>query len=393
MRISTEERVISELPGRKGQIQTGDGITLHYLEAGSGQPLLIIPGWSQTAKQFKHQITGLSDRYRVIALDMRGHGQSEKPEYGYRISRLAKDVHEVIEAMDLKEVAILGHSMGYSVIWYYWDLFGSEHLSKILLIDQMPVVTQNPAWSEAEAKDYGTPFTTESLYETVNVLAGPRGVETTQGFIGNMVTAAMSQEVRDWVIACNLQFPRRHAASLLLDHASIDWRDTIPRIRLPTLIVGGRASLIPWTACAWMQAQIPGSRLEIFEEEEGGQHFMLIENPSKFNAIVADFLDNLSHALARLDGFRAALGNQDRRHLGVAGGHVRKHRSIGHTHALEPARTQFRIDHTHVISAHAAGSAEMVESRAVAANEIADLFVALGFGRGRDLLVEYLCQE
>lgn len=275
---------------KTGEVQTSDGVTLRYLEAGSGAPLLMIPGWSQTAEQFKHQIAGLSDRYRVIALDMRGHGQSDKPDHGYRISRLAKDVHDVILALDLRDVAILGHSMGCSVIWCYWDLYGAEHLSKILLIDQMPMATRNPDWSDEEAKTYGAIFTAESLYQTINALAGPEGVETTKGFIGNMVTEAMTAETRDWMIACNLKLPRAHAATLLFHHATQDWRDTIPRLRLPTLVVGGRSSLIPWVACQWIHEQIPGSRLEIFEEAEGGQHFMFVENPEKFNATVAGFL-------------------------------------------------------------------------------------------------------
>ena len=54
-----------------GSVTTNDGITLRYEEAGSGKPLVCIPGWSQTAAQFKYQLSGLSDRYRVIAVDMR----------------------------------------------------------------------------------------------------------------------------------------------------------------------------------------------------------------------------------------------------------------------------------------------------------------------------------
>lgn len=275
---------------KRREVKTSDGVTLRYLEAGSGPTLLMIPGWSQTAEQFKHQISGLSDGYRVIALDMRGHGKSDEPDHGYRISRLAKDVHDVIVALGLKDVAILGHSMGCSVIWCYWDLYGGEHLSRILLIDQMPMATRNPDWSDEEAQTYGAIFTPEALYQTINALAGPDGVEATKGIIGGMVTDAMTTEVRDWMIACNLQLPRAHAATLLFHHATQDWRDTIPRLALPTLVVGGRSSLIPWVACQWIHEQIPGSRLEIFEESEGGQHFMFIENPDKFNAIVADFL-------------------------------------------------------------------------------------------------------
>jgi non-heme chloroperoxidase len=280
----------AQVPGDVGHVTTSDGVSLYYLEAGSGKPILMIPGWSQTAEQFKHQITGLSDRYRVIAVDMRGHGESEKPEFGYKISRLAKDVHDMIEALDLDEVNILGHSMGSSVIWNYYDLFGPERLSKLLLIDQMPMITSNPAWPEEERIASGAIFNPQSLYETINALAGPDGVETTRGFIGNMVTKAIPEEDKTWIIERNLRMPRQHAATLLYNHSTQDWRDLIPRIELPTLVVGGRVSVVPWQSQAWIAEQVPGARLEIFEEEEGGNHFMFIEGHEKFNDIVADFV-------------------------------------------------------------------------------------------------------
>jgi non-heme chloroperoxidase len=280
----------ADVPGEAGEVTTSDGVKLHYLEAGSGKPILMIPGWSQTAEQFKHQLTGLSDRYRVIAIDLRGHGESEKPEFGYKISRPAKDVHDVIHALDLNEVNILGHSMGSSVIWNYYDLFGPERLSKLLLIDQMPMITSNPAWSEEERINSGAIFTPQSLYETINALAGPDGVETTRGFIGAMVTKAIPEQDKAWIIERNLTMPREHAATLLYNHSTQDWRDLIPRIELPALVVGGRVSVVPWRSQTWIAEQIPGARLEIFEEEDGGNHFMFIEGHEKFNAIVADFV-------------------------------------------------------------------------------------------------------
>jgi pimeloyl-ACP methyl ester carboxylesterase len=280
----------AQAPGEVGHVTTSDGVSLYYLEAGSGKPLLMIPGWSQTAEQFKHQLTGLSDRYRVIAVDMRGHGESDKPDFGYKISRLAKDTHDLIHALDIDEVNILGHSMGSSVIWNYYDMYGPERLSKLLLIDQMPMITSNPAWSEEERISSGAIFNPQSLYETINALAGPDGVETTRGFIGNMVTKAIPEEDKAWIIERNLRMPREHAATLLYNHSTQDWRDLIPRITLPSLVVGGRVSVVPWQSQAWVAEQIPGARLEIFEEEDGGNHFMFIEGHEKFNAIVADFV-------------------------------------------------------------------------------------------------------
>ena len=65
---------------RQGSFATSDGAKLNYLESGRGRPIVMIPGWSQTAEMFSDQISAFSANYRVIALDMRGHGDSSKPE-------------------------------------------------------------------------------------------------------------------------------------------------------------------------------------------------------------------------------------------------------------------------------------------------------------------------
>ena len=131
-------------------ITTNDGVRLALTEAGSGRPLVLVPGWSQTARQFAAQIDGLSDRYRVIAVDMRGHGQSAKPAHGYKIQRLARDLHDVLVALDLEDAAVAGHSMGSSVLWCYWDLFGADRIGTAVFIDQMPAITALPSWSAEE---------------------------------------------------------------------------------------------------------------------------------------------------------------------------------------------------------------------------------------------------
>ena len=92
------------------------------------------------------------------------------------------------------------------------------------------------------------------------------------------------------MVELNLQMPRAHAAALLYNHSTQDWRDVIPRVRWRTLVVGGKASFVSWQSQAWIHEQIAGSRLELFGADEGGQHFMFMENPDKFNTVVADFL-------------------------------------------------------------------------------------------------------
>src|ERR1700730_18207778 len=92
--------------------RTNDGVRLHYLEAGAGKPLVLIHGLSQTAEQFQFPIDSLADRYRLIALDRRVRGESEKPNFGLKMHRLAQDLREALIAANADEVTLLGHSMG-----------------------------------------------------------------------------------------------------------------------------------------------------------------------------------------------------------------------------------------------------------------------------------------
>ena len=118
--------------------------------------------------------------------------------------------------------------------------------------------------------------------------AGRVGGDGAPQRLGRAMQQAVHQQPRRrlGVAAAALQ----HAAALLYNHATQDWRDLIPRLAQPTLVVGGRVSTVPWRSQAWVAAQVKGASLEIFEEEEGGNHFMFIEGHRKFNAIVADFV-------------------------------------------------------------------------------------------------------
>jgi non-heme chloroperoxidase len=239
---------------------------------------------------YQHQLDGLGQSYRVIALDMRGHGESERPTHGYRIARLARDIHDALVALNLRDVTLAGHSMACSVIWSYWEHFGSDRLSQLILIDQAPTATAWPGWTDEEKATAGTIFEPAALYDTAAGLSGPDEIKATENFIMHAFSTAFWQEQRTWVLEENLKLPRRYAARLLVDHCAQDWWDVIPRITIPTLVFGGRASFFNPKSQEWIGQQIPGARVEIFDEREGGSHFMFLENPAKFNQIVRAFM-------------------------------------------------------------------------------------------------------
>jgi len=269
-------------------------IELHYVERGHGQALVLLPGWAQTTRLFAKQIDGLADRCRVIALDLRGHGESPKPEHGYRVARLAADVHAFLAQHALEDVTLAGHSMGASVIWSYLEQFGAARLARLVFIDQAPLVTNGWGLSGTALIEAGCAFTPETLYATAQAVASDQA-----GTLAGLRSAFFSDGVDDadfaLAVSESMKLPAAAAARLLVDHGSQDWRDVIhhvvPSLGLPTLVFGGAlATIFPPQAAAWIAAQIPGARLSVFGADEGGSHFMFWENPDRFNAELADFM-------------------------------------------------------------------------------------------------------
>ena len=205
--------------------QTSDGVQLSWLEAGSGQTLLMLPGWSQSAALFRDQFEGLSDQFHCLALDYRGHGESEKTDHGYRISRFAQDVQELLEHLQLGQVTLLGHSMGASVIWAFLDVFGSDQLSGIVIDDQSAAMTLLEDESQSEIENAGAIFPWDQLNQICASLKSADADQVTQSLMDNMLSDQISSADRDWIMAENLKFPRHHAATLLFNHSTQDWRD------------------------------------------------------------------------------------------------------------------------------------------------------------------------
>jgi len=174
---------------------TSDGATLSYLEVGSGQPFIMIPGWSQTAAQWGAQINHFAQTHHVFALDMRGHGDSADVTHGYRITRLSKDVRELMLDKDLSDVILMGHSMGCSLIWGYFDLWGDDRVAKLVLCDQSAFLSDNPLLSDQEKTDSGVPFTDAATWETCAVPPGPKGGAVTRGLVDGTFSQAVATDM------------------------------------------------------------------------------------------------------------------------------------------------------------------------------------------------------
>jgi non-heme chloroperoxidase len=282
-----------------GSIATSDGVVLRYIQAGpsNGPTLLLIPGRAQTAAQWHKQISYFSKKYNVIAYDHRGQGESDKPTSGYRIARLAADLSNLVMQLDLKNMTLVGHSMGCSVIWAYWNIFAEsrKRISRLVLVDQSACMTADPSWSEEESIALAAGFKVGVAQEMASGLRSPGALTLVTGLLKSMFTSAISEEDVEYTVQQNLKMSFDNAATLLIQHASNDWRDVLPTINVPTLVVGAEKSLFRSEGMRYIAGEIAGAQLKIFSEEEKGSHFMFWENPELFNRIVETFVDESNY--------------------------------------------------------------------------------------------------
>ena len=273
-----------------GHVQTGDGVKLNYTQSGpsDGQQILFIPGWRQAAAEWLKQAEYFADAgFRVTTYDMRGHGESEKPEFGYRISRFAADLNDLLGALNLTKLTIVGHSMGCSIVWAWWDQYpqAQEVIRNFVFADQASVMVANPHWTDEEAAALSATFSPNQVYDIADDMAA-QSPELLKG----MFTDSVPDSDFEWILSQNAKMKDENAAALLLDHAFKDWRDVLPRIDVPSLVLAGNASIFPPAGVEWLASQIPSAEQYTFTTEEKGSHFVFWENPEKFNALVEDFI-------------------------------------------------------------------------------------------------------
>lgn len=108
----SDDQLIKHFPGFTNQYATVNGVQLHYVEGGSGMPLVCLPGWPQTWYSYHPVAIELAKSYRVIIIDIRGMGSSEKPQSGYDKKKMATDVLELIKHLGLSKINIMGHDIG-----------------------------------------------------------------------------------------------------------------------------------------------------------------------------------------------------------------------------------------------------------------------------------------
>jgi pimeloyl-ACP methyl ester carboxylesterase len=276
---------------RAASFTTSDGVRLVYRDnGGPGVPLVMLPGLGQSQLAFHEQFDGLADHRRIITVDHRAHGLSATPSHGYRIARLAADVLELIDHLELPQVDALGWSMGASVWWCFIDLFGTSRLRRLVIVDQPSAIAKVPWLSPREQADAGAlwdlPTTEQIVAEQVRPDSPPADVDSLRW----SYTGEIDPEVLDLLVSGMRQGSPREIGRLLFDHCMQDWRDVLPRIDVPTLVIGSEGSHVSVESQRRTAEAIPDALVHIFPAHIASSHFPFLQNPTAFNRVLEGFL-------------------------------------------------------------------------------------------------------
>jgi pimeloyl-ACP methyl ester carboxylesterase len=131
----SDAALAQSLPGGfESEYARVNGTGLHYVAGGEGAPLVLLPGWPQTWWQFHKLMPALAERHRVIAVDLRGMGGSDKPAGGYDKKTMARDIYELIRHLGYDRVNIAGHDIG-AMVAYSFAANHPQATGKIVLLD------------------------------------------------------------------------------------------------------------------------------------------------------------------------------------------------------------------------------------------------------------------
>ncbi|KAK6840438.1 AB hydrolase superfamily protein YdjP [Apiospora arundinis] len=287
--------------------------------------LLLLHGFSGSSAYFQRNYEGLSRDFWVVAPDLRGHGNSDKPRGGYHVARLAADVrdlvahlHRAINATTNPSergveplVVPVGCSIGAAVLWTYVELFGQHGFGGFVFVDQAPLQDRVPAWVGAASGGWGPDKAHLGCYDEATMLAAQKAwIETpdaahkglVEGCLGYRVQPLNGEEndtqKRDsdeqFFVGESRKCDGVWLARLLADHTRYDHREAIEAIRVPTLVLAGRR-----TGCfplEGMEETARRVRAGNGGKEEAAEwmvfesgHWMFWEESEKFNQVVGAF--------------------------------------------------------------------------------------------------------
>jgi len=266
---------------------TADNTKLYYETEGDGQPVVFIHGWSSSHEAFAGMVKTMKDKYRCISYSHRGHGASEVAERGYSIPQLARDLKELIDYLALKDVILVGHSMGGYTIYDYISQFGCDNISKVVIIDMSPKVLCDDDWKFGAFGNYDE----KGLCNDMELIGQdlPKFMwKFTKQVLPSM--EALPDALAD-LVSPGLKGINHTLPLLALWHSmfSHDYRNAIPAITVPAAYVFPEHPIYPRGAAEYFKDKA-GAPVQIIEAP-GCTHMCVLEKPLQIANDIMSFLE------------------------------------------------------------------------------------------------------
>lgn len=261
------------------RVESFDGTELFYEDVGEGRPVVLVHGWSASHEFFEPQITALCDSYRLVAVDLRGHGKSDKPAGDYDYDTFSRDLERLMGELGLEDAALVGWSFGGGAVTHYAGAYG-DYISQLGLIGPAA-----PKFLADEDFEYGLPE--EEVLPLFEQEKNNR-----PEYRHTVYDAAVHQELDDatheWMWQLSMQMPRWSSVPSFETLMEADLTGEAEQINVPTRIFQGEEDAFCPADGADYLAELIGDADVVRYDEVG--HTPHWEVPDQFNEDLKAFL-------------------------------------------------------------------------------------------------------
>ena len=246
-----------------------DGMKVHYTNRGNGnEALVFVHGWNCDATFWKAQLDAFPQT-RLIAIDLPGHGESDKPQLTYTMDLHARAIDAVLRDAKVERAVLIGHSNGTPVIRQFYRMF-PEKTRALVMVD-------------GALRSFGN---TAEMQKFIEPMRGPNYRDYIDQVVDAMTRPMKNQAARDEIKTAMLSTPQHVAVSEMEAILPEEiWRSD--KINVPTLVI--LAKQPAWSAAyeQFVRDLIPNVDYQVWE---GVSHFVMMDKPQEFNAAVSTFL-------------------------------------------------------------------------------------------------------
>jgi non-heme chloroperoxidase len=247
-----------------GTVRTRDDTEIFYKDWGTGQPVVFSHGWPLNADAWDEQLFFVaSNGYRAIAHDRRGHGRSSQPWDGHDMDHYADDLADLIEALDLRDVVLIGHSTGGGEVVRYIARHGTARVAGLITVGAVP-----PLMLKTPANPGGTPIKAfDDIREGLLKDKAQFYQDLSVPFYGaNRPGSNISQGLRDSFFTMSMTVGFKAAYDCVKAFSETDQTEDLKQVDVPTLIIqGDDDQIVPIDDSGRLSAQIvKGASLKVY---------------------------------------------------------------------------------------------------------------------------------